>query len=154
MYFWKIEKLKEEISQNKFDEKDRFSYAFIYIAMTAIFMEAMSYLPVENPNIWDSVNTIGNIIITIIGTFYAYKANGGHQGTDFLGRFFSISFVVSIRFIALLIPMTFALTAYYIFTFPDEQEIVSTPLDIIPLQIWFALLYARTCKHIKDVKNS
>ncbi|MCP4261241.1 MAG: hypothetical protein GY938_18870 [Ketobacter sp.] len=154
MYFWKIEKLKEDIKTDNFRENDRFIYAFIYIGLGAIGMEAMMYMPVENPNIWDTVNSIGNIIIPIVGTFFAYKANGGANGADFLGRFFSINFVVAIRFIALLIPMFIALFAYYMYAIPEDQDIVSTPADIIPFQVWFAFLYVRTCKHISDVKNS
>ncbi|WP_221799301.1 hypothetical protein [Oceanobacter mangrovi] len=154
MYFWKIEELKEDIRASDFRENDRFIYAFLYLGLSAIGMEVMMYMPVENPNIWDLVDSIGNIIIPIAGTFFAYKANGGANGSDFLGRFFSINFVVAIRFIALLIPMSIALVAYYMYTFPGDQYIVSTPADTIPFQIWLAFLYVRTCKHISDVKNS
>mgnify|MGYP000541776181 CR=1 FL=1 len=154
MYFWKIEELKEDIKTDNFAEKDRFIYAFIYLALSAIGMEAMMHMPIENPNIWDTINSIGNIVIPVVGTFCAYKSNGASNGTDFLGRFFSINFVIVIRFMTLLIPMFIALFIYYIYAFPGEEEIVSTPMDIIPFQIWFAFLYVRTCKHIGDVKNS
>jgi hypothetical protein len=154
MYFWNVERLKEDIKADNFKEKDRFDYAFIYIALSAIGMEATTYMPVESPNVWDSVRSIGNIIIAIMGTFFAYKANGGYSGTDFLGRFFSISFVVVIRFIALLIPMFIALFAYYMYVFPEDQDIVSMPVDVIPFQVWLIFLYICICKHISDVKNS
>ncbi|GHF98071.1 hypothetical protein [Thalassotalea marina] len=154
MYFWKIEKLKEDIRTDNVRENDRFIYAFIYISLSVIGMEAMMYMPIESPNIWDTVYSISNLIIPIAGTFFAYKANGGANGSDFLGRFFSINFVVSIRFIALLIPMLIALLAYYMYTFPGNQEIVTTPIDVIPFQIWLIFLYVHICKHISDVKNS
>jgi len=154
MYFWKIKQLKEDIKTGRFTEKDRFVYAFIYIVLCAAGIEAMSYLPIENPNVWDTLNSVGNILIPFIGTIFAYRANGGGEGSDFLGRFFSINFVVGIRFIALLIPMFLALVFYYEYAFPGEEEIVSSPTDILPFQLWFALLYWRTCRHISDVKNS
>lgn len=154
MYFWKIESLKEDIKANEFTEKDRFIYAFIYVALSANAMEAMTHMPVENPNEWDSVNSIGNILVPIVGTLFAFKANGAGAGTDFLGRFFSISFVVGIRLLVLLIPMLIALSTYYIYVFPGDDEIVSTPIDIIPFLVWFAFLYVRICKYIGDVKNS
>jgi uncharacterized membrane-anchored protein YitT (DUF2179 family) len=154
MYFWNIENLKADIKADNFGEKDRFIYAFIYIALSAVGMEAMMRMPVENPNIWDLVNSVGNITIPIVGTFFAYKANGGCGGVDFLGRFFSISFVVAIRFITLLIPMFMMLFAYYIYVFPEDQDIVSTPVEVIPLLIWFIFLYVRICRHISDVKSS
>lgn len=51
MYFWKIEKLKEDIKSDNFNEKDKFLYAFIYIAFGVVAMELLSYFPVESPNI-------------------------------------------------------------------------------------------------------
>lgn len=153
MYFWKIEALKQDIKSNHFYEKDRFSYAFIFIALSVIGMEAMMYAPIEDPNFWDTINSASNIVIPIVGTLWAFKANGGAKGVDFLGRFFSISFVVTIRFLSLFIPMFLLLIAYYINAFPEDEAIVSTPWDTIPFIIWFALLYFRICHHIAELKN-
>lgn len=153
MYFWKINELKNDITTGNFGEKDRFIYAFICIALGSLGMEAMMCMPVENPNIWDIIGSIGNIVIPVAGTFFAYKINGANKGTDFLGRFFSISFVVSIRFLVLLLPIFVVLLFYYIKTFPEE-EIVSTPIDVIPFQLWLIFLYVRVCKHIGDIKSS
>ncbi len=154
MYFWKIEALKEDIKSNKFTEKDRFVYGLIYIVLCAAGMEAMIRLPIESPNIWDTIGSLGNILIPLIGTIIAYRSNGGATGKDFLGRYFSIGFVVSIRFLVLLIPMCAALVAYYIYAFPDEEPIVSTPVDILLFTIWYAFLFWRISKHVSDIKNS
>jgi len=157
MYFWKIENLKQDIITPKFSEKDRFIYAFIYISLSVIMIEALTYisvLSVEEFNIWDNINSITNIIIPIVGTFYAYKMNGGSQGNDFLGKFFSINFVVSIRFLALLVPLFLLLFFYYSIMVNEEESLQSSPIEIIPFQIWYILLYVRTCKHIRDVRNS
>ncbi|MGF1761507.1 hypothetical protein L4D76_27100 [Photobacterium sagamiensis] len=153
MYFWKIENLKKDIRAGEFTEQDRFIYAFIYIVLSIIGMEAMSFLSVENPNMWDTIGTVGNIVIPIVGTFFAYRANGAGDGSDFLGRFFSINFVVGIRFCVLLIPMIVGLFFYYTYAFSVDEEISSTPIDIIPFQIWLSLLYVRICKHIRDTDN-
>ena len=154
MYFWKIEQLKEDIKSNRLSEKDRFIYTFIYIALGAIAMESMIWMPLENPNTLDSIDSFLNIIITCLGTYFSYKANGGASGVDFLGRFFSISFVVGIRFVVLLIPMYIAIFAYYYYVYPIDQELETTAFDIIIYQAWFIFLYVRTYKHIRDVKNS
>lgn len=154
MYFWKIEALKEDIKNNRFTEKDRFVYGLIYIVLCAGGMEAMMRLPIESPNVWDTIGSLGNILITFIGTIIVYRSNGGAAGKDFLGRYFSIGFVVGIRFLVLLIPMLAALAAYYIYAFPGEVPIVSTPADILPFTIWYAFLFWRISKHVSDVKNS
>lgn len=153
MYFWKIEELKNEIRANRLSERGRFAYAFIYLALCIIGMEVSIYMPSENPNIWDVANSIGNVAIPLIGTFFAFKANGAGYGRDFLGRFFSINFVVAMRFTALLIPMLAALAAYYFYAFQERPEILSSPIDTIPFHIWHAFLYIRTCKHIGDIRN-
>lgn len=154
MYFIKINKLKEDIREKRFGEKDRFIYAFIYIFLNTLFIEFSLYFPIEESNIWDNLDSVCTIVITAVGTYYAYRANGGKNGTDFLGRFFSINFVVGIRFLLLLIPMFACLFAYYIYVLPEDHDLLSTPIDTIPFIIWFALLYIRTCKHIRDIKDS
>ncbi len=154
MYFWKIDNLKEDIKNGRFTEKDRFVYCLIYIILCAVGMEAMMRLPIERPNTWDTIASLGNILIPLIGTIIVYRANGGGAGKDFLGRYFSIGFVESIRFLVLLIPMFAALVTYYIYAFPGEEPIVSTPTDTLPFTIWYAFLFWRISKHVADVKNS
>ena len=154
MYFWKIEALKEDIKKDQFTEKDRFVYGLIYIVLCAAGMEAMMRLPIESPNIWDAIGSLGNILIPLIGTIFVYRSNGGAIGRDFLGRYFSIGFVVSIRFLVLLVPVSAALVAYYIYAFPGEEPIVSTPADILPFTVWYGLLFWRISKHVSDIKNS
>ena len=152
MYFWKIDSLKEDIRNGQLPERDKFIYAFIYIILTAVGLEALSWVPIENGNSWDILNSISNVLIVTVGTFYAYQANGAAKGFDFLGRYFSISFVVTIRFLALLILMLVPVTIYYIYFFGDDEEIPSTAFDTIPYLIWYAALYWRICKYISDVK--
>jgi uncharacterized membrane-anchored protein YitT (DUF2179 family) len=154
MYFWKIDKLKEDIKNNEFYEKDRFLYSVIYVTFCAIGLELMWLIPTENYNLWDSLSSFSNILIVFLGTIYAYKSNGGKNGTDFLGRYFSIGFVVTIRFLVLIIPMFVALVSYYIYAFPEDEDIPSSAIDVLPFVLWYAALYWRIGKHISDVKNS
>jgi uncharacterized membrane-anchored protein YitT (DUF2179 family) len=156
MYFWKIDKLKDHIKKGKLSEKDKFIYAFIYITITTIFVELISYLPVpfEQRNVWDVIDSISYVLIVIFGTLFAFRANGGSNGIDFLGKYFSISFVLGIRFLALLAPIAIMLFFYYLFAFGEEEIITSTPFDTLPFNILLGLLYWRTYIHISDVKNS
>jgi len=154
MYFWKIQNLKNDISNNNFNEHDRFIYATIYIVLCAVGMEAMAWMPIDNPNIWDYIRPISNTTIVLVGTIMAYKSNGGRNGKDFLGRYFSIGFVIIIRFMAILIPLFIILMVYFFYTADENGEVVSTAGDNIPFLIWYAALYWRICNHIKDVSNT
>lgn len=154
MYFWKIDKLKEDIKKNRLLEKERFVYAVIYLTLSAIGTELMMFMPVENPNFWDVLSSFSIVLIILFGTFYAYKANGGASGADFLGRYFSIAFVVGIRFLLLLIPIILILVFYYLYAFPDDEDIPTTALDILLFIAWYVLLFWRIGVHIADVKNT
>ncbi len=154
MYFWNIESLKSDIKNNNLTEKERFKYAFVYIVVTAIAMELMFYSGYATSNIWDIVNSVFTVMLVFIGTIFAFKANGGSSGNDFLGRYFSIGFVLTIRFSLLLIPLMAALMGYYFYAYGAEEEIASQPIDMIPFIIWGIALYWRFYKHISDVKNS
>ncbi|HCE3663691.1 TPA: hypothetical protein NG674_004759 [Vibrio parahaemolyticus] len=148
MYFLNIESLKRDIVAERLTEKDRFKYALIYIVFSII---ALEYFQQENSgklNLWLQVEAALNVIIVLLGTYFAYRANGGENGQDFLGRYFSISFVVSIRFSVLLFPMIFVVLMYQS-ALGEESELVSTsPLEICMFLLWTALLYANIVKHM------
>jgi len=50
MYFWKIEKLKEDITSGELTEKDKFIYTFIYIILGAVVMEILFWTTIDNGN--------------------------------------------------------------------------------------------------------
>ena len=153
MYFWKIEKLKEDIRTNQLTEKDRFIYALIYLVLGAIGLEVMMLMPLEDGNIWDLISSIANVLIVALGTLYAFKANGSNGGSDFLGKYFSIGFVVAIRFLAYAIPLFVLLFIYYFYAFGEEEEIPTNYIDVIPYLIWYVAMYWRIYVHIKQVNS-
>ncbi|OGW34657.1 MAG: hypothetical protein A2010_14790 [Nitrospirae bacterium GWD2_57_9] len=153
MHYWKISSLKEEIRKGELTEKDRFLYALIYIILTAISVEAMALMPAENSNVWDVINSVSNIVVVTAGTIFAFKANGGSKGIDFLGRYFSISFVVAMRFLAISIPVVLMVLAYYSFAVPQDHDFNSTAYDTLPFVLWSAALYWRICVHIADMNK-
>ncbi len=99
MYIWNIEGLKKDIKVGRLTEKDRFIYMFLTFIFTSLCFEIALRTPVGSRNIWDTINSLSYFLIPVLGTFLAYRSNGADNGTDFLGRFFSISFVVTVRFL-------------------------------------------------------
>ena len=81
----------------------------------------------------------------------AFQANGGSSGEDFLGRYFSISLVVSLRSLIALIPIFLFLTIYYALAFSVEEEITSSAYDTLPFIIWYAAVYWRIYVNILEV---
>lgn len=154
MYFWNIEALKKDIVKDRLTEKERFVYVLIYLVLTAVGFEYLQQVDTELENIWDSIEAIANVLIVLIGTYCAYRANGGENGQDFLGRYFSVGFVVSIRFFVYLIPIVILLSIYFVLSFPDSEAIETTPLEVSVLLAWNGCLYANIVRYLKAVKNT
>lgn len=152
---FKIEKLKEQIKNGQLSEKDKFIYFFLYVIIDSILYELLSYDAqlILNPTIWDYSHSIIVILITIIGTYIAYKSNGGSNGVDFLGRYFSIGFVVMIRFFVFLIPSCLILFILYFINFGEDEsnnELITFLYKITLVSFYYWFLY----KHISEIKNS
>ncbi|EHZ2848905.1 hypothetical protein V9657_004641 [Vibrio vulnificus] len=154
MYIWNIEGLKKDIKVGRLTEKDRFIYMFLTFIFTSLCFEIALRTPVESRNIWDTINSLSSFLIPVLGTFLAYRSNGADNGTDFLGRFFSISFVVTVRFCALLIPMLLLLSAYYMSVASENDALVSSAEDTLPFIAWLGLLYYQVVKHVGEVTHS
>ena len=151
--FWKIEALKTDIRGGTLTEKQKFIYAFIYLFSCEALINVAGFTPLEGLNMWDGVYSVSSLIIMTVGTLLAFKANGGVFGTDFLGKYFSISFVVAIRFAVILIPIMAGVFSYSYYAFPEDNEFPSTFWNTTPGIIWYAALYWRVVVHIKDVKE-
>lgn len=156
MYFWKIDKLKQQLLEQGLTEKHLFYYILIFVASESMSIEMTGYYPYTEPDSWSYVSSALNILIPIIGTIAAFRANGGSSGIKFAEKYFSISFVVFIRFLVLLIPLMGAMMVYWSFTYGIENEWPdsSGSIEVIIFSIWYAAMYAYIVKHIGDVANA
>lgn len=95
MYFWKIDLLKQDLTQGTLSEKEQFKYLF---APTIVI--SLATIPFVNNNAWDIYSAIVSGIISVLGTYYIYRGNGGSNGKHILQRFTSLAWVVGIRWSA------------------------------------------------------
>ncbi len=156
MYFWKIKLLKQYLINNGLTEKQLFYYILIYAGLGALSVEMVGYIPDTEPDLWAYVSSAMNILIPILGTIAAFRANGGSSGTKFAERYFSIGLVVTLRFLVLLIPIVCLMAVYWIFTNglnsnPSETRL---PLETIVISVWYAALYLHIAKNIGDVATA
>ena len=96
MYFWNIEKLKQTLVKGPLSQKDIFKYLvyFLFLSWIAsIWSSGGNY----NPSIskWITYPTI--LIADFLELFTSYKFNGGRHGNDFLGRYFPIKLLTTLR---------------------------------------------------------
>ena len=150
MYFWKIESLKQDIRVGSFTDKNLIPYVVLYAGLCAIAVEMTGYMPYEDVSVWTYVLSMLNVLIPIAGTIYAYRCNGGANGENFASKYFSIGFVIGIRFLVYLIPLMVLMITYWVIVFGDQEELPTTFAEVVVFSFWYALLYFRMAKHIGD----
>ncbi|MBR9875587.1 hypothetical protein L3V31_15785 [Vibrio sp. J1-1] len=154
MYFWNIEALKRDIVGGRLTEKDRFVYALIYIVFSAATYEYFQGTNTEYSNLWDKIEAIANVVVVLAGTYFTYRANGANNGRDFLGRYFSLGFVVTIRFLVFLFPIVILRLMYESPFGVENEATVTTPFGVSLVILWSCFLYVNLAKHMKLVKNT
>lgn len=154
MYFWKVESLKKDIVGGSFTDKELIPYVVLCAGLYALDIEVTGYLPYEDVNILTYVMSALNVLIPILGTIYAYKCNGGSNGENFASKYFSIGFVISIRFLVYSVPLIVLMIFYWEIMFGEQEELPTTFVEVILFSAWYALLYFRVAKHISETTKA
>jgi hypothetical protein len=101
MYFWNLEGLKAELRERPVPPAEVVRYA------TAILVtwSATSFVPFANDKfeIADGVLLILIVLVTVLGLWTGYRANGGAQGMDLAGRYLALGWVIGLRLMPLLL---------------------------------------------------
>jgi hypothetical protein len=106
MFWWRISALEERLRRGPLDTSSAFKYLLANTVLTAAVLT-----PSETFTLWDWLGYASTLALSAAGVYYAYRRNGHSGGTDLLGRFFSISWVMLVRTLALLIPAACGLGA-------------------------------------------
>ncbi|MFZ6760721.1 hypothetical protein ACO0K9_26235 [Undibacterium sp. Ji50W] len=157
MYFWKIDALKRHLAHGSLSEKQMYGYMMAYLVFSATAVEMMRYLPEKEPNAWTYYGSMMNLLIPVVGTMMAFRANGGESGVQFLQRYMSISLVVTIRYMAMILmiglPLAVLLIAIAILMTDFKNNFAGSPLEIVS-SCAYALLYFFIVKHIREVATA
>jgi len=154
MYFWNIQKLKKTLRASLVTEKQGLVYLVINTSLINLYISLIPWAPYpyKASNFWDFILSILGVITPIFGIIWAYQANRGNVGNDFLLRFTSLSCVLGFRFIAgsgiALIPLILFLYLLNI-ELPEENHWV----DTITYTFIYILYYWRLATHMKDVAH-
>lgn len=144
MYFWNIDKLKSDFKEGLVTEKSILHYLIAYTILVGIAL-----IPFGDTNQFDVLTAISLIPVSIIGIQYAYASNNGEQGSDFLAKYFAIGWVISVRFIAAIIPLMFVIGltfAVFNLEYSESSTIWHTLFEVIVS----AFLFWRIAVHIKQ----
>ncbi len=146
MYFWNIEKLKEELAKAPLNQKQTLNYL---VAVTIIY--GLGTIPFGSYNQYDVFASALVIPVTIIGVYWAYYSNGGDEGQDFLSRYMAISWVMMVRLIVFLIPTIFIgviLLSLLSGQEPPEHASIVDVVVIVTIEVFY---YWRVAVHMKPL---
>ena len=154
MYFINIKQLKQDIINRDFTEKDRYIYMFLYL-LGCTFFWLLDNKNKMGPTVGFNVVDMSTTFVLIIGTYFLYKANGGSKGEDFAGRYFSIVWIVAIRWF---VPyLLFVITLWSIIGISADKYSrifeVSFTIFSFSYGLYMAIVYYCSYGHMTDVSK-
>jgi len=128
-------------------EREVLPYLLVYITIST----AVIYIQDPFFNVWDALSALFSTILTLVGSFYIYRQNGGANGQYFLQRYLAIGWVVTFRWLLIFIVTTVILAILLelagMSTFSEE----TTWYEFIYLTAWEVIIYQRIGHHVRDV---
>ena len=147
MYIWRIDRLKTQLAAGPLTDREILPYAMT----NGVLMGIAFTLPPEHPSVWDSVSGLVAAAAAIAGTIWAYTQNGGMAGTNFLQRYVSICWVVTIRFFVALLG---AIALWSMQADPIDPEGQTTWRGVALYALVCVVFYQRVGVHIRHVARS
>jgi len=103
MYFWAIQRLRNDLASATLSETAAFwSFFLVLLLQVGTFLLTASR---SQTGVWENFELWFGVFCVLVGTLWAFISNGGGRGRDFLRRYFSLVWVLSVRFAAILIPI-------------------------------------------------
>ena len=150
MYFWKIDRLKNDLVTGILPQNEQFKYLLAVSILVEIAMIPQLYL---SHNWFDVLSSAIGVVITGFGTYHIYYCNGGQNGERFLERYLSLSWVVFIRYsVLVLIPAIVAMIAFYLIYFPLSEIPEDTRIpDVVITSVLLIVFYYLVGRHVREI---
>lgn len=163
MYFWNVRALKHDLIARPLSESRLFGYFLVVVMVEAALWQTLALFPSDQePGPWDYLSMVGELALTLGGTILAFRMNGAAQGRNFLGRFFPLFWVLSVRFLVMATPVAAlvigaAMVADGWLTDPEAAAEDGSAITMgVTVVTWAvtALFYYRLAAHVRDVARS
>jgi hypothetical protein len=151
MIIWRIQTLVDRLRRSHLTARQLMPYLIAAAAACSLtFVLADWSRPWDRDEFEtavDSLTTLANGLISAIGIYSCYRANGGIDGVQFPERISAIGFVVFVRFVA------FGVLAFIIWAYATVYLNLPRPsyesFDFLSLLI-VALFWARVRSHVSS----
>jgi hypothetical protein len=159
MYFWKVDNLIDDLKSNKVNQKEEFKYILLFFVST-IFSSDPILFANTSYNIYNSISSVINVTLTIIGLYYCYKVNADGDNKEFMKRVVCIGLPVMVRLFVIFTPISFlwSLFVYYVIQgnsmgdpIPEVHE--QNLYHILYLAVMVGIYYLYLSKKIKKISN-
>tara|TARA_B100001029_G_C15034343_1_gene439125 strand:- start:886 stop:1398 length:513 start_codon:yes stop_codon:yes gene_type:complete len=163
MYFWNIEKLKQTLVKGPLSQKDIFKYLvyFLFLYWIASIGSAEgNYYPSISK--WITYPTL--LIADFLELFTSYRFNGGRNGNDFLGRYFPIKLLTSLRLFIFACLIVGLILLPLSWEFIDSEDIITELFEAQPTYeiifaytffiFWRLILPLRIILHMRSIKKN
>lgn len=159
MYLWKIEKLKQVLVKRPLSQDEALKYLIYFFVAYRLFGLWGKTSSVSTT--WPAWVSLLGLCTIIFEVFACYKFNGGKNGDDFLGRYFSIRLLTSIRLFIffVLISSLFLVPACWQFDSDIGQCFAANPLYMTVFKISIFAFYSvltplRVIMHMRSLNQS
>lgn len=150
MRFLGINRLKSELRSGSLSDHDAFLYFFAVLIVETLLVSSSFSFPGTGELSWlDIANVCTPTLIVLVATWILYLANGGKNGHHFFLRYFSVLWVVGIRFIFLTSIMFLVWLRYFVLTGGEFEYEWETFALLNILHIFF---YWRVWVHMRDIQ--
>jgi hypothetical protein len=111
MYFFALKKLKSNLIEKPFTERQALSYLIANVALYTLVIEILvtassfstTVTDIPPYGIWNFIDSTASIISVFVGIAWIYKCNKSDAGQYFLQRYLSIGWVTSLWFLIVMI---------------------------------------------------
>lgn len=149
MYFWNIKELKRRLIAGAVAEHEVFFYFLAVLIIDTFVLSATGLLTsTEEADIWDYIDAAGYFVIVVAGAVALYHRNGGRSGQQFLVRYFSLLWVLGVRFLVYFTPVYLA---HVLWILSGDENSLAGWMWTVEYMAVMLLYYARLLVHMGDV---
>ena len=111
MYLWNTRALAKELKEETVSQSQRFKYFLVFTMLYTTILVVGHYVDRYDITPESVTNSVLTLLVTLIGTIWCYRANGGRNGHEFIDRSICLGLPIGIR---LIVVMIFILILYFI----------------------------------------
>jgi hypothetical protein len=151
MYFWSIHRLKSKLAARSLTAREELPYVLVFFTLLAVSANSSAlFTQPSAPNLWDHLSASWSIVLGVAGTIYVYRQNGGPNGQYFLQRYLVIGWVVTVRWLAWVMP-----AGIFCYSMQGDLEIEQANWhEFLFFGTCEVFLYWRTGHHIADLHQT